>query len=122
MKRYVVHYVTESGRPAPTPEAVFQALGMMPGERPELWDLLTRIAQRTAGWILVAAPENLGATPLEVALLVRLCAAYGVSLRIVTPSTEVVAESPATTGVHVYRTTADFAELAKELLASRTER
>ncbi len=121
MKRYVVHYAAEPGRPAPTPAAVFQALGMTPGERPELWDLLTCIAQRTAGWILVAAPSTLGATPLEVALVVRLCAAYGVSLRIVTPSTEVVVEPPATTEVRVYRTTADFAELAKELLATRTE-
>ncbi len=122
MKRYGGHYVAEPGRPAPTPEAVFHALGITPGERPELWSLLTRITQRTAGWILVAAPYNLGATPLEVALLLRLCAAHGVSIRIVSPSTEVVAEPSATSPLRVYRTTADFAELAKELLRIRPGR
>jgi hypothetical protein len=81
--------------------------------------LLTRIADQAAGWILVAVPPNLGDTPLEAALLVRLCAAHGVSIRIVTPSTEVVAEPPTEARVRVYRTTADFAELAKELLMTR---
>jgi len=82
--------------------------------------LLTRIATQAAGWILVAVPPNLGATPLEAALLVRLCAANDISIRIVTPSTEVVVERPTEAGVRVYRTTADFAELAKELLVTRT--
>ncbi len=116
MKRYVIQYVAEPGRPAPTPAAVFHALDIAPIDRPELWHLLTRITRQTAGWILVTAPWNLGATPLEVALLVRLCAAHGVSIRIVHPSTEVIAGPPETTQGRVYRTTADFAELAKELL------
>jgi DNA invertase Pin-like site-specific DNA recombinase len=120
MKQYFVQYVPEPGRPTPTPEAVFHALGLAPAERPELWGLLTRITQRTAGWILVTAPSDLGATPLEVALLVRLCAAHGISLRIVHPSIEVVAAPDVEAGVPVYRTTAEFAELAKELLVTRT--
>jgi hypothetical protein len=120
MKQYFVQYVPEPGRPTPTPAAVFHALGLAPADRPELWGLLTRITQRTAGWILVTAPSDLGARPLEVAVLVRLCAAHSVSIRIVTPSTAVLAEPPAEAGVRVYRTTADFAELARELLVTRT--
>ncbi len=119
MKRYFVQYVAEPGRPTPTPEAVCHALGIAPTDRPAFWHLLTRIADQAAGWILVAVPPNLGDTPLEAALLVRLCAAHGVSIRIVTPSTEVVAEPPTEARVRVYRTTADFAELAKELLMTR---
>ncbi len=119
MKRYFVDYVPEPGRPAPTPEAVCRALAIMPGDRPAFWHLLTRIANQATGWVLVAVPSDLGDTPLEAALLVRLCAANHVSIRIVTPSTEVVAELPAEAGVRVYRTTADFAELAKELLVTR---
>ncbi len=118
MKRYFVQYVPEPGRPTPTPEAVCHALGIAPADRLEFWHLLTRIATHAAGWILVAVPGDLGVTPLEAALLVRLCAAHGVSIRIVTPSTAVVAEPPAEAGVRVYQTTADFAELAKELLVT----
>ncbi len=120
MKRYFVDYVPEPGRPTPTPEAVCRALGIGPADRPAFWHLLNRIADQATGWVLVAVPSDLGDTPLEVALLVRLCAANRVSVRIVTPSTEVVAEPPEEAWVRIYRTTADFAELAKELLVTRT--
>ena len=122
MKRYFVQYVPEPGRPPPTPEAVIHALGIAPTDRPEFWDLLTRIAKQPRGWILVAVPKNLGVTPLQAALLVRLCAAHGVSIHIVTPSIQVVAEPPEEAWIRVYRTTVDFAELGKELLVTRKGR
>ncbi len=122
MKRYFIQYIPEWGRPAPTPEEVFRTLGLDPSERPEFWSLLTRIANRTAGWILVAVPSDLGNTPLEAALLLRLCAANGISVRIVAPSIEVMADLPKQESVWVYRTTADYAELAKQLLLSQKGR
>lgn len=116
MQRYIIAYLPEQGKPAPTPEEIFRLLGLSPVDRPDLWKLLTHFASSTANLVIVGAPTDLGATPFEAALVLRLCAARQLSVHIVSSKTQLIAASPDTEGERVYQTTADFAELAAKLL------
>ncbi len=117
MQRYYIAYRAEPGRPGSTPEDVFRLLGYHPNDHPTEWRLVTYIAQHSANLMIVGRPSDLGQTPLEIALVVRLCAAYHLSVHIVRPTTHLLAEPPEQPA-RVYHTTADFAELAAALLRS----
>ncbi len=116
MPRYSIAYMPEPGRPVPTAVEIFRLLGLTPSERPDLWKLLTHLDQADASLVIVGAPTDLGQTPFEAALVLWLCAARGLSVHIVASKTQLVAEAAAEHGQRVYRTTADFAELATHLL------
>jgi hypothetical protein len=120
MQRYTIAYLPELGKPEPTPDEVFRLLGLSPLDRPDLWKLLTHFASSTANLVIVGAPTDLGATPFEAALVLRLCASRQLSVHIVASKTQLVAALPETTSERVYQTTADFAELAAQLLAPPT--
>ena len=117
MQRFYIAYTAEPGRPHPTPEEVFRMLGYSRDEHPTEWQLATYIANNTANLMIVGRPSDLGRTPLEVALVVRLCAAHGLSVHIVSSKTQLIAEPPEQPA-RVYHTTADFAELAALLVQS----
>jgi|GEM_PF-3888173 len=115
MRRFYIAYTPEPGRPDPTPEAIFRLLGIRPADRPDVWRLLTHIADRTNSLVIAGSPSDLGATPFEVALVLYLCAAHRMSVHIVATKTQIVAEVPTDEQEHVYRTTTELAELAKML-------
>ena len=117
MQRYSIAYMPEPGRPVPTAAEIFRLLGLTPVERPDLWKLLTHLDHASASLVIIGAPADLGQTPFEAALVLWLCAARGLSVHIVSSKTQIVAEAAAEHGQRVYRTTADFAELATQLLA-----
>lgn len=116
MQRYAIAYMPEPGRPVPTAAEIFRLLGLTSSERPDLWKLLTHLDHAAASLIIVGAPTDLGQTPFEAALVLWLCAARDLSVHIVSSKTQIVAGVAAEHGQRVYRTTADFAELATHLL------
>lgn len=118
MQRYVIGYTREPGRPEPTPAEIFRLLGLSPLERPDLWKLLSHLNSASASLIIVGAASDLGQTPFEAALVLRLCAVRGLSVHIVASKTQIVAEPASEHGLRVYHTTADFAELATQLLTA----
>jgi hypothetical protein len=120
MQRYTIAYLPEPGKPAPTPDEIFRLLGLAPVDRPDLWKLLTHFASASANLVIVGTPTDLGETPFEAALVLRLCAARQLSIHIVSSKTQLVVALPDAVGERVYQTTADFAELAARLLAPRT--
>jgi hypothetical protein len=119
-RRCYIAYTAERGRPAPTPREVFRLLGLKPAARPDLWQLLQHIVEHTGNWMIVSRPADLGSTPLELALVLRLCAAARLSLQFVTPSIQVLVATP-DPSERRYCTTADFADLARDILGA-TER